>query len=130
MITRRIRSIVSINSSRYCVVPDFYSLSLRGLPILFVFFSVRPCLSIRLFIVSYRIFYSLSLYVVFFVSLIGLYRIFSSLFTSCSSFDRIYLFVSLSCRTGSFPLSLSVVPILFLFFFFLLLLLFLRSWDL
>ena len=39
---------------------------------------------------------------------------------SCSSsFNCIYyLYVSLSCRTGSFPLSLQVVPILFLFVFF------------
>ena len=33
------------------------------------------------------------------------YQIFSSLVTSRSSFDRIYWSVSLSCRTGSFPLS-------------------------
>ena len=52
-------------------------------------FFFRPYLSIRLSIVSNRIF--------------------ASLFTCCSSFDRIYLSVSLSCRTGSFPLSLHVV---------------------
>ena len=49
----------------------------------------RPYLSIRLFIV--------------------LYQIFPSLFTCCSSFDRIILSVSLSCCTGSFSLSLHVV---------------------
>ena len=82
--------------------------------VFFFFLLLRPYLSIHLLIVSYRI-YSSSLYVsflFFFVLLLRLsivwYRIFSSLFTCCSSFDRMFLSISLSCRAGSFPLSLCV----------------------
>ena len=64
----------------------------------FFFLLLHPYLSIHLFIVSYRIF--------------------SSLFTCRSSFDCIFLSVSLSFRTGSFPPSLSFIAILFVFVFF------------
>ena len=105
-------------------IPSYriFSFSLRVFAILFVYACVlffllllRPYLSIRLFIVlsCYRKVQYLS----------------SSLFTCRSSFpylsvrlffafDRIYRSVSLSCCTGSFPLSLRVVSILFLFVFF------------
>ena len=61
--------------------------------------------------VSYRIFSSL---INLSYLIVSSYRVeldlfLSSLFTCCSSFDRIYLSVSLSCRTGSLPLSLHVV---------------------
>ena len=97
--------------------------------------SIRPYLSIRLFIVLYRIFYSLSLslYVLFGSCLcssssssfdvsiyLPLYCVGGSCSCSYSSspFDCIYRSISLLCCTGSFPLSLCVVSILFLFVFF------------
>ena len=103
----------------------------------FVFFSVRSYLSIRLLIVSYRILSSLRVFVRFrstvnrVVHSIVSYWIFSCLFTCRSLFNRIFLSVSLLYRTRSFTLSLSlslslslcVIPILFVFFFLLCLLL-------
>ena len=138
-------------------------MSFRSCVCVFVFFFLQLyLLSIRLSIVSYRIFSSLftscsdpflvrvllrslvsiypsllssrtgsfplSLRLVLFLPYLSiclfivLYWIFSSLFTSCSLFDRIHRSVSLSCHTVSCFLSLRVVPTLLLFFFFVLLL--------
>ena len=121
-----LHSTVSIHPSLNCVVPDLF-LSLYMLFVLVVFFSVRPSQSIRPLIMSYRNYLSLFTCRSNLVSLLVLLLWIAERSCSCSStsisFDRIYLFVSLLCCIGSFPLSLCVVPIFFLFFFVLLLLL-------
>ena len=90
-------STVSIYPSLYRVEPDL-CLSL------YMLFFVRPYLSIRLSIVSNRIF--------------------SSLFACCSSRSTVSIDPSCYCVVPDlFPLSLRVILILFLFFFFVLLLL-------
>ena len=106
------------------VLPNIF-LSLHAVFVIVFFFLLflRPYLSIRLFIVSNRIFSSLFTRCLWSCSspfnriyLSVSYRVilsivlsgsFSCLFScSCSSrFDRIYQSVSLSCRTGSSPLS-------------------------